>query len=39
MTRPTAIDLNPIEIHYYSFMISLHKCNESCNAVDDLSTK
>ena len=39
MIRPTLIDLNPVEFNYYQFMISLDKCNESCNAVDDLSTK
>ena len=36
---PAFIDLNPIELNYYTFMISLDKCNRSCNAVDDLSTK
>ena len=39
MVRPTAIDLNPIELNYYPFMISLDKCNGSCNAADNLSTK
>ena len=39
MVRPTVIDLNPIELNYYPFMISLYKCNEICNAIDDLSTK
>ena len=39
MVRPTLIDLNPIEINYYPFMISLDKCNGSCNAADDLSIK
>ena len=39
MARPTVIDLNPIELNYYPFMISLDKCNEICNAIDDLSTK
>ena len=28
-----------MELHFYTFMISLDKCHESCNAVDDLSTK
>ena len=32
-------DLKPVELSYYSFMINLEKCNGSCNAVDDLSTK
>ena len=38
MTRPTLIDLNPVELNRYSFMISLDKCNESSNVVDNLST-
>ena len=37
--RLTLIDLNPLEVNYYSFMISLDKWNGSCNVVDDLSTK
>ena len=39
IARPTLIDLNPVEINYYSIVISLDKCNGSCNVVDDLSTK
>ena len=39
MTGPTLIDSNSIELNYYSFMISLDKCNGSCNVLDDLSTK
>ena len=39
MIRPTLIDLNPIELIYYPFMISLDKCNGSCNVADGLSTK
>ena len=39
MTMPTLIDLNPIELKYYPLIISLDKCNESCNDVDDLFTK
>ena len=31
MIRPTLIDLNPVELKYYPFMISLHKCSGSCN--------
>ena len=31
------IDLNLIELKYYSFMISVNKCNGSYNSVDDLS--
>ena len=39
MGRPTLIALNPTEVNYYPFVISLDKCNESFNAVDDLSMK
>ena len=39
MNRPTPFDLNFVALSYYSFMINLDKCNESCNAADDLSTK
>ena len=39
MGKPTLIDLNPIELNYYLFMISLDKCNENCNAVDYLFMK
>ena len=39
MIRPTLIHLNPIELNYYLFMISIDKCNGSFNVVDDLSTK
>ena len=31
--RPTLIDLNPVELKYYPFMISLDKCNGSCNVL------
>ena len=27
MIRPTLIDLNPVELKYYPFMISLDKCS------------
>ena len=37
--RSTLIDLNPIELNHYPFMVSLDKYNGICNAVDDLSTK
>ena len=33
MVKPTLIDLNPVELNYYSFMISLDKCNGSCNVL------
>ena len=36
MVRPTLIDLNPVELKYYPFMISLDKCSGSYN---DLSQK
>ena len=39
MARSTLIDLNPVELHFYPFMISLDKFNGSCNAADDQSTK
>ena len=32
-------NLTTVELNYYWFMISLDKCNESCNAVDDLPAK
>ena len=35
MTRSILLDLNPDEhnprLHYYSFMVSLDRCNGSCN--------
>ena len=31
--RPTLIDLGPVEIKYYPFMISSDKCNGSCNVL------
>ena len=39
MVRPTIIDLNPIEVNYNPFIISLDKCSRRCNAVDGLPTK
>ena len=38
MIRPTVIDLNPVELNYYLFMISLNIYSGSYNSVDDLST-
>ena len=32
MVRPTLIDWKPVEL-IYPFMISLDKCNESCNVL------
>ena len=37
--RSIPIVLNPFELHYNLFMISLDKCSGSCYSVDDLSTK
>ena len=31
MTRPTLIDLKPVKFICYSFVVSLDKCNRSCN--------
>ena len=33
MISPTLIDLNPVELKYYPFMISLDKCSGSCNVL------
>ena len=33
MIRPTLIDLNPIKLKCYPFMISLDKCTGSCNVL------
>ena len=33
MARPILIDLNPVVLKYYSFMISLDKCSENCNVL------
>ena len=33
MISPTLIDLNPVELKYYPFMIRLDKCSESCNLL------
>ena len=33
MFRPTLIDLNPVYLKYYPFMISLDKCNGTCNVL------
>ena len=34
MDSSTLIDLNPNTLNYYPFMISLDKCNGTCNAVN-----
>ena len=33
MVRHTLIDLNPVELKYYPFIIGLGKCNGSCNIL------
>ena len=33
MVRPNLIDLNPVELKCYLFMISLNKCCRSCNVL------
>ena len=33
MVRPTHIDMNPVELKYYPFMISVNKCNGVCNVL------
>ena len=35
MSRSTLINLNPIELKYFPFMISLDKSKGICNAADD----
>ena len=38
LTRPTFIELNPNELHYYLFMIILDRYNGIYNTLDDLSS-
>ena len=33
MVRPTLFYLNPVELKYYPFMISLYKYTGSCNVL------
>ena len=33
MVRPTLINMNPVELKYYPFMISLNKCTESFSVL------
>ena len=35
MVVPTLADLNPQELHHYLFIISLDRCDEYCNTVED----
>ena len=39
MIRPTLIDLNPVELNFYPFMIILDKCHRNCKIIDNLSIK
>ena len=39
MIRPILINLSPVELKYYPFMISRYKCSGSYNLVDDLFNK
>ena len=36
MVRPTIINMNPVELKYYPFMISLNKCTGSCKIPDSI---
>ena len=33
VVRPNIIGMNPVELKYYPFMISLNKCTGSCNVL------
>ena len=33
IVRPTLIDMNPNELKYYPFIVSLNKCTGSCNVL------
>ena len=35
MVRPTLVDLDSNKLHYYSYIISLDRCDESCTAVEE----
>ena len=39
MIRLTLIDLNPVELNYYPFMIVLDKFSKNCSSFENLSTK
>ena len=39
MTRRTLIDLNSNDLNCYPIMISVDKCNGSCNVANDLPPK
>ena len=36
MAKTTVIDFNPVQLKYYSFMISLRKCTGSCNVLTSI---
>ena len=36
LARPTLIDSNSTELHYYPFMVTLDRRNGSSNTLDDL---
>ena len=37
LVRVKVIDLNLDEVYYYQFVISMNRCDGSCNTVDDPS--
>ena len=39
MIRPTLIRLTIAELNHYLSIISVDKCSERCNSVNELSTK
>ena len=34
-TRLTLVDINPQEVLFYSFTVSINKCGGSCDTIDD----
>ena len=39
LVGPTLMNLNSNELHYYPFMVSLGRCDGSCNTLDDLLSR
>ena len=39
MVRPTLINLSPVELKHYLFMLSLNKYTGSCNATNMCSKR
>ena len=39
MSNQTYSNLNSNELHYYPLLVSFLKYNQSCNALDDLSSR